>query len=258
MIDFSKIFSFFKKEKPKIFMDETPIMESPIIFPEITPQDPLQKEKILKVINVFETGSIVTNYDSVFFFYDGPNGIKQITLGRGFTEFGNLPKVVESYANSKGLFSSAFQNYVGRVGKSPSLYTNKTFVELLKKAGGDPVMKTVQDKVFEDRYWVPAVKFFNDNKFTHPLSLLVIFDSYLHSGSVLAFLRSRFKEMPPSKGGDEKKWVMEYVRVRRSWLATHSNKILRNTVYRCDSFKDAFNKGNWDLSQPILANGTIV
>jgi len=258
MIDFSKIFNFFKKEEPKIFIEETHIMDSPIIFPETLLQDALQKEKILKVINIFETGSIVTNYDSLFFYYDGPNGIKQITLGRGFTEFGNLVKVVEAYANARGSFSKDFQQYVGRVGKTPSLYGNKAFTDLLKRACGDSVMKKVQDKVFEDKYWIPALKFFNDNKFTHPLSMLCSVDSHLHSGSILAFLRSRFKEMTPLRGGDEKKWVSEYVRVRKAWLASHNTKVLRSTVYRMDCLIDAMKKNNWDLTQPVLANGTIV
>jgi chitosanase len=262
------IFDFFKNRDSgslKVLGVEPVVNEEPKVVEEALPvelapvkDDVLQKNKILKIINIFETGSVKTDYSSVFVYNDGPNSIKQVTLGRGFTEFGNLAKVVNNYADAGGIFSKDFQKYVGRVGKGSSLHSDKNFTDLLKKSGSDPVMMDVQDKVFEDKYWTPALKFFNDNQFTHPLSLLVIFDSYLHSGSVLAFLRARFSEMPPSKGGNEKKWVEEYVRVRRNWLATHSRTILRNTVYRCDSFNDAIKKGNWDLSQPVNANGIIV
>lgn len=216
------------------------------------------KDKIQKIINVFETGSIVTNYSSVFVFADGPNSIRQITLARGFTEFGNLKAVVERYAAANGVYSSQFKSYVGRIGKQPSLNGNKLFTDLLKKAGECPVMRQIQDDVFDERYWIPANKFFKDNGFKENLSLLVIFDSYLHSGSILGFLRKRFSERPPSGGGSEKKWIEQYVNTRHNWLATHSRTILRGTVYRTNCFKQQIASGNWDLTQPVRANGTLV
>lgn len=222
-------------------------------------QDDLQKAKILKVINAFETGSLETDYSSIFFYSDGPNQIKQITLGRGFTEFGNLSKVVDCYSSSKGVLSDFFKKYEGRIGKQPSLRSDRDFVENLKKAGSDPLMRACQDRVFEDRYWVPAKKFFDDNKFTEPLSMLVIFDSFVHSGGVLSFLRSRFSEMPPSKGGSEKKWIEQYVNVRHDWLATHKTvPVLRNTVYRTNCFKSLIKANNWKLTEVINANGISV
>jgi hypothetical protein len=228
------------------------------LLPEV-PKDPLQKEKILKVINAFETGSLETDYSSLFFYNDGPNQMKQITLGRGFTEFGNLGKVVEYYSNAGGVFSDFFKRYIGRVGKQPSLRSDKDFVENLKKAGSDPLMRQAQDRVFEEKYWIPAKKFFDDNGFKEPLSMLVIFDSFVHSGSVLAFLRARFREFPPSKGGQEKKWIEEYVNVRHNWLATHSTvPVLRNTIYRTNCFKNCIKSGNWDLSKVVNANGILV
>jgi hypothetical protein len=47
-----------------------------------------------------------------------------------------------------------------------------------------------------------------------PLSMLVVYDSFIHSGSVPMFLRKRFIERPPANGGDEKKWIGSYVEVR--------------------------------------------
>ena len=57
----------------------------------------------------------------------------------------------------------------------------------------------------------------------------------------------------------ERKWIEQYVNARHNWLANHSNKILRNTVYRTKCFKAEIARGNWDLSQlPITANDVKV
>lgn len=233
---------------------EAPKTPSPV-RPPLNPK----KDKMLKVINAFETGGTSVDYSSLYFFYDGPNQIKQITLGRGFTEFGSLVKVVEDYANANGIYSNFFKKYVGRIGKQPSLRHDKEFLDTLKRAGSDPVMQAVQDKIFEERYWIPAEKFFKDNGFTLPLSQLVIFDSYVHSGGILSFLRKRFPEVPPVKGGDEKKWIEQYVNTRHDWLATHKTvPVLRNTIYRTNCFKDLIKKNDWNLDGVINANGILV
>jgi chitosanase len=99
----------------------------------------------------------------------------------------------------------------------------------------------------------------DDNGFTLPLSALVIYDSFIHSGSILGFLRKRFPEMPPAKGGDEKRWIGQYVNARHQWLATAENVVLHKTIYRTACFKSEIARGNWDLSQlPIKAHGVEV
>lgn len=218
----------------------------------------LKEGKIVRILNVFENGSIERNYSGVFVFNDGPNSIKQLTYSIGFTEFGNLPKVVEEYASAPGEFSEEFKKYVGRVGQPPSLHSSTEFKRLLKEAGSDLVMREIQDKIFAEKYLGPAKKFFEENKFTLPLSLLVIADSYLHSGSVLTFLRKRFKETPPLNGGDEKEWIKQYVNARHQWLSTHSRSILRKTIYRTNCFKEQISSDNWNLIGPVNANGIIV
>ena len=119
-------------------------------------------------------------------------------------------------------------------------------------------MQLSQDLVFENKYWNPALKFFTDNGFTEPLSMLVIFDSYLHSGSILSFLRNRFSEKTPSKGGREQIWISKYIDARQEWLSNHSLQILRNTIYRTKTFKVQILNDNWDLKLPVNANGIIV
>jgi chitosanase len=116
-----------------------------------------------------------------------------------------------------------------------------------------------QDKFFDEVYWNPAAAWFERNGFRLPLTMLVAYDSYIHSGRVPMFLRYRFSEKPPAKGGDEKKWTTSYVEARHQWLKYHEKKILRKTIYRTQTFMNEIGRDNWDLDKlPINANGVNV
>lgn len=227
------------------------------------PVNTTQKKKILQVVNVFETGTPAGKYDNISVYADGPvvNGqkIKQITYGRSqTTEFGVLKILVQQYIANHGQYAAAVQPYANRIGKMPSLHTDAALKNTLKKAGSDPIMKSTQDSFFDQLYYQPAYAWYAAMKFTLPLSMLVIYDSFIHSGSILPFLRNSFPESVPKNGGDEKTWVKQYVAARDNWLRHHSNSVLRNTVYRTECFQDAINKNNWDLSKSINANGTMI
>ncbi len=224
-----------------------------------------QKQKILQVVNVFETGTPLGNYASVTLLKDGPPGpdgapIRQITYGRSqTTEFGNLKALLQAYINAGGLQANALQPYMSKLGKKPSLCTDLQLLAILKDAGkNDPKMKAVQDSFFDQLYFQPAFNWFSGMKFTQALSLLVIYDSFIHSGSILSFLRERFAEPVPKNGGKEETWIKQYVDARHSWLANHKNSILRKTIYRTECFKNCIRKNNWDLSLSINANGTPI
>ena len=135
------------------------------------------------------------------------------------------------------------------------MVNDANLLSLLKGSGLDPVMQESQDEFFDEHYWKPAVKWFELNKFTLPLSMLVIYDSFIHSGSILTFLRNKFSASIPSKGGDEKEWITSYLNVRHEWLKNHSNPILRKTIYRTRDMLAAVEKGNWDLKQVYHCNG---
>lgn len=218
------------------------------------------KLKIKQVINVFETGSINGDYSAISIFKDGTGKIRQITYGRSqTTEFGNLRILIQAYVNAHGIFSEAFRPFVNRIGQMPSLETDSNFKNLLRIAGSeDPIMIQTQDSFFDTVYWKPAEQFFTVNQFTLPLSLLVIYDSYIHSGGVSSKLRNLFPEHTPANGGNEKIWIQQYVNVRFNWLATASTQILRNTTYRTQCFKNEITKNNWDLSQIVRTNGVNI
>lgn len=218
------------------------------------------KKLIEHVINVFETGIPGGKYSQITILADGKNGSRQITFGRSqTTEQGNLSKLIEMYIRNEGVYAEQFSKFIDKIGKQ-SLVDNKAFKELLKKSARDDViMRNTQDEFFDLAYYNPAYEFFDKNGFVLPLSMLVIYDSYIHSGSVPTSLRKRFGEYPPAKGGDEKKWIYSYVDVRHQWLKYHTNPVVRRTIYRTQCFKDQIAADNWMLDKlPIIANGVKV
>jgi len=219
-----------------------------------------KKEIIEHIINVFETGTPEGKYSQVTIYADGKNGTRQITYGRSqTTEQGNLAKLIQFYISKEGKYAEQFSKYIDKIGKQP-LVDNKAFKDLLKTAANDDeIMRSTQDEFFDLVYYNPAYEFFSTNGFALPLSMLVIYDSHIHSGSIPQKLRKLFGEYPPAKGGDEKKWVTSYVDIRHQWLKYHKNPIVQRTTYRTQCFKNQIAADNWLLDKlPIIANGVLV
>ena len=213
-----------------------------------------------RVINVFETGTIKGKYGAISIYNDGPHRIRQITYGRSqTTEYGNLGRLIKMYAEAGGTLSDDLKPYVKLVGNVP-LVDDENFKALLRKAGDtDPVMWATQDKFFDLAYFQPATKWADANGFTLPLSMLVIYDSFIHSGRIRGELRSRFREPTPANHGSEKVWIESYVEVRDRWLRGHGNPDVRASAYRTKDLLREVRSGNWDLAVlPIDANGTPV
>jgi chitosanase len=216
-----------------------------------------QKRLIERVVNVFETGTVEGKYGAIAIFNDGPGNIEQITYGRSqTTEYGSLRELVQKYSGAGGTFSKKLKPFSEKVGKTP-LTDNEEFKDLLKKAGvEDPAMRKVQDVFFDERYYRPAMKWAADNGFILPLSALVIYDSFIHSGSILGLIRRMFPETTPGTGGNEIEWTTAYVNARHKWLSEHPREVLRKTIYRTQCFKNEIARGNWMLGlSPISANG---
>ena len=220
------------------------------------------KIKIAKrILNCFENDSASpeTDYSSIYIYRDGNNDRKQVTLARGFTQDGgNLWKVLESYINKNGTYASFFSGYQNKMSNG-SLWQDKDFINTLIKASKeDQLMRDAQDEIFDKIYLSGALKYFKTKGFSLPLSFAVIFDSTLQSGSVLSFLIKRFPEKLPSNGGNEKKWVSQYVDTRHKWLTKHSNEAVRNSSYRTKFFLGELDKKNWNMDCPLIANNSKV
>jgi chitosanase len=224
------------------------------------PFDPKYVEFIRRIISVAETDSPQWDPASVYVYHDGNDGRKQCTLSIGFTaDGGNLRKVLERYGEAHGVYGEQLVPYIALL-KAGDPGTDSDFIKLLKEIGNkDPLMMTIQEEMFDRLYLGPAFDWASRYGFGLPLSYLVIADSFLHSGGMLDFLMKRFAEPKPSAGGQERDWIKAYTDTRRDWLANHSNKILRNTVYRCDCYLAEIKRSNWDLAQtPLNMHGTEV
>lgn len=221
---------------------------------------PAQRLICERVINVFETGTLTGKYDAISIFEDGPHNIRQITYGKAqTTEYGNLRELVRMYVDAQAQFSAELREFVDLIGHTP-LVDNARFKNLLRQsAQQDAVMRQTQDVFFDRIYFKPALRWADANGFTRALSALVIYDSFIHSGSILPLLRSRFSELPPARGGDERTWIRQYVDVRHDWLLHHSRPAVRSSAYRTRDLAREIARGNWELNLlPIMANGTAV
>jgi chitosanase len=230
--------------------------------------------KIMRILNVFEndSGSPETDYKTLYLYHDGPDKKKQVTLGRGFTQFGGaLRKVIDRYAEKGGAHAAILQSKYPKFA-STALAADQEFLMNLKDAGDEQVMKDAQDEIYEEVYLRPAMQWADDHGFVLGLSKAVIADSYLHSGSMYAGkpkLMDRFPEKKPSSGGSEKDWIFAYLRVRYDWLY-NASEILRNTVYRPKFFMRqagfVLDRGdwimvgpeNWNMDCPIVCRGATI
>ncbi len=219
-------------------------------------------KKISSVLNAFETGSKDGDYSNVSIYPDGVNNSLQVTFGKmQTTENGNLKTLLKMYVAAKGEYADYFIPKIPLIGKI-SLVKDETFIATLKLSGKEQIMRDTQDLFFEQIYGEKARAFYYENKFSLPLSYLVIFDSIIHSGKIRDDIRDMFSEVPPSMGGDEKAWILAYVKARRKWWKAHANNPYKGVegkgTYRADCFLDAIKKSNWDLSKTINANGVSV
>lgn len=214
-----------------------------------------------RILNCFENDSASpeTDYFSIYIYSDGNNRRKQVTLARGFTQDGgNLWRVLSNYINKKGEYASFFEKYRNKMSDG-SLYKDKEFLKMLTKASReDALMRNAQDEIFNQVYLAGAINYFENYKFTLPLSFAVITDSTLQSGGMLSRLTNSFPERKPSSGGNEKKWITQYIQARHTWLTGSSSRAIRNSSYRTKFFINQISKGNWNLECPLVANDSKV
>lgn len=211
---------------------------------------------ILQILQAIETGKAAGDYGLISLMHDGAGGRLQVTLGVQFDEAsGQLAKVLQGYCSaapaSQG--AAAIEPAIEKVNTfanstATRLALDQPFHAILRSLGADPIMREVQDQLFESETLAPAAAWFKGYGFTLPLSMLVIQDSFLQSGGVLLSLRRQFAELPPVSGGDEKKWVSQYVQTRSDWLAGSSNSAMRASRYRTRFLLKLISAGDWELA----------
>lgn len=217
-----------------------------------------QKQSIQAIVNIFETGLPQGDYGQVTLL---PGDSGHLTYGRSQTTLasGNLFLLISAYCQEQtAQFGPALAPFLSRIEDIDlSLDHDGEFRGLLRQAGDDPVMQTIQDAFFDRVYWEPAVKSAKFIDSVTALGMAVVYDSRIHG----SWHRMRDRTIQrhgklPALG--EKEWMAHYVDVRRDWLANHSNTLLRKTVYRMDALKKLMKEDNWDLALPFMVRGMVI
>jgi len=236
-----------------------------------------QKRTIQAIVNVFESGKPAGNYGAVTF---STRDVGCLTYGRSQTTLasGGLARLVSEYCNTTGAQQAeGLRPYLIRLQeRDRALDSDPQFKSLLIKAGTDPAMHQVQDQFFDRIYWDPAIGAAQRLDIETPLGSAVVYDSFIHGAwarlrdATLARVGLPASEslsatpgLPSAPSGapaavGECPWVLEYITLRRQWLASHPNSLLRHSVYRMDTFLALAAAGNWDLRLPLEAHGVAI
>jgi chitosanase len=229
---------------------------------------PEQRRAINGVLSIFETGRMPTaaSYSTCTILPDGA-GISYGTH-QSTDRAGSLDAIVKRYIELGGVHAAALQPYLpyfaanesaAEPPKGPWSAKTRAVIDILKAAGADPKMQQAQEEVFDRDYFMPAVNHANQIGLTKALSLLVVYDTCIHSGpGGVTMIRNMFAAKSPANGGTEAEWVKAYLNARRNWLGTHKMTILHGTVYRMDALLALITAGNWDLTPPFKVRTVTV
>ncbi len=225
-----------------------------------------EKQRVCKaILNVFETGKVTGDYTAAAILADGAGisyGAKQGTDGGG-----TLDLIVLRYIEAGGVCADRLRGFVDFLGEDGSTLVDPKRPEtwparlhellaLLREAGKDPVMVRVQEAIFEEEYWIPAIRHAESMGLVEPLSFAVLYDTCIQSGPAgVSRIRMRFREVPPVRGGYERAWTKAYCVARRAWLAGYPNERVQVTVRRPDTFLRLIEAGNWSLDTPLEVYG---
>ena len=220
----------------------------------------IQKRTAQAIVNIFETGSAVGDYGNVTVVANDPG---HLTYGRSQTTLasGNLFLLLKAYVDTPNAeFGDSIRPFLPRVqARDLSLDNDPGLRSLLRQAGSDPVMREVQDAFFDRVYWTPALTAAEKLGITTALGSCVVYDSTVHGSFGLIRDRTIGAVGSIGTGGvTERDWSSRYVSLRREWLATHQNPLLRRCVYRMDALQGIIGASNWDLTLPLTVRGVVI
>ncbi|MGD9216576.1 MAG: peptidoglycan-binding protein [Desulfobacteraceae bacterium] len=215
----------------------------------------LQKKAAQAIVNIFETGKPQGEYGKVTLLPDDPG---HLTYGRSQTTLasGNLFLLIKAYTeNDDAQFGNALLRYLIRLAnRDTTLDHDRRLRRLLREAGDDPVMQDVQDEFFDRVYWSPSRKIAEITGISTGLGSGVIYDSRIH-GSWARMRDRTIHRYGTVESIGEKQWVVNYVAVRKDWLANHSIRILNKTIYRMEAFQSLIGQEKWGLELPFSVRG---
>ncbi len=218
----------------------------------------LQKRAAQAIVNIFETSRVRGDYGNVTLL---PGDTGHLTYGRSQTTLasGNLYLLIKAYCEEDDTqFGEPLRTYLDRLAaRDRTLDDDLALHDLLRDAGEDPLMHDVQDRFFDRVYWSPAAKTASTLNINTGLGTGVVYDSRVHGS--WGWIRDRtLNRYGAVSAIGEEAWIGHYVDERRDWLATHSNPLLRRTVYRMDAFRGLIGEDKWELELPLRVRGVVI
>lgn len=242
------IIRFEPPQSPVLAAMEFPVVEAA----GSVDMSPSQARTAQAIINVFETSAVLGRYGMVTVLPHDKGGL---TYGRSQTTLasGGLYDLLKRYCQNPGsIFARRISPYLPQLqARDSALDGDRKFHNILRACADDLVMRETQDVFFEDHYWQPALGAARELGVRLPLSVAVIYDSYIH-GSWNAIRDRTIGDVGRMNQVGEQVWVEAYIRVRRDWLEHHENPALNPTVYRMDAFSRLIELGQWALELPLV------
>ena len=119
-------------------------------------------------------------------------------------------------------------------------------------------MIRVQDRAFDELYWLPTAEKATAIGVKTPLGIAAIFDTVFHSGpGAHTRLKAQVVEAldgTPITGVDEKAWIVRYLEQRRAMLV----KRFPMLASRPEEFLRLAAEGNWTLDPPLTIHGHAI
>lgn len=227
---------------------------------------------INELVSILETGHPPgpESYSSAQVLRDGAGisyGIHQATARSG-----SLLAVLEAYyAAGAALkiegrplsYADASRIALSSVAVQPDKTSAETeaLMSALRRAGEEPTMQAAQREAFDRLYWRPVRLSGELLKLRRPLSYAVLYDCAIQSGQpeidkplttgFVSRIRPSFPELPPSKGGGERVWIVALLAAREKYLLSRALPVQRASVYRVHVLQDLCDAGLWDLEVPF-------
>lgn len=208
--------------------------------------------------------SLELQYDYVENIDDG----RGYTCGRaGFTTAtGDAYVVVKKYTAKK--HNNPLAKFLKELEKladdeSDDVSHLKGYPHAWREAAKDKLFRAVQDQVVDEMYYTPAMHLADKEGLKSALSKCAFYDTIIQHGDgddpdgIRALIKKTDKHMGGTvkSGVDEKKWLREFLKVRRADLKNPHDKDTKDewsqSVDRVDAMVKLLQENNMDLHGPI-------
>ncbi len=210
------------------------------------------------ILSVFETSQKQGDPAAVAVLDDGAGvsyGIKQFTHGGGALE-----EVLREFARLAPAHQASATRYADQLRNRSAANVEQmgadlSFRQWLRQAGRTPEMRTAQETIADRNYLNPALAECERNGFIEPLSLAVVFDSYVQGSWERCKRDTNAKHRRPVP---EKRWIVDYLATRTQFLQGRKSGAARASVYRPATFQKLIERGNWKLATPFTVHGRTI